>query len=43
MADIDIFNVQPTVVSKDLASKYILIYGKPNFGPHRSNSVLRMK
>lgn len=29
---IDIFNLQPTVISKDLGGKYILIYGKPKCG-----------
>lgn len=29
---IDIFNLQPTVISKDLGGKYILVYGKPKVG-----------
>lgn len=29
MANIDIFNLQKTVISKDLSGKYMLIYGKP--------------
>ena len=30
-ATIDILNLQPTVISKDLGGKYILIYGKPEY------------
>ena len=26
---IDILNIEPTVISRDLKGKYILIYGKP--------------
>ena len=29
MAGIDIFNLQKTVISKDLSAKYILLYGGP--------------
>ena len=29
---IDILNIQPTVISRDLKGKYILIYGKPKVG-----------
>lgn len=29
MAGIDIFNLQKTVISKDLSVKYILLYGEP--------------
>lgn len=29
MAGIDIFNLQKTVISKDLSGKYILLYSKP--------------
>lgn len=29
---VDIFNIQPTVISRDLKGKYILIYGKPKVG-----------
>ena len=32
MADIDILNIQPNKVSKDLKGKYILIYGSPKIG-----------
>lgn len=32
MAGIDIFNLQKTVISKDLSGKYILIYSKPKVG-----------
>ena len=26
---IDILNIEPTVISRDLKGKYILVYGKP--------------
>ena len=26
---IDILNIKPTVISRDLKGKYILVYGKP--------------
>lgn len=29
MAGIDILAIQPTVISRDLKGKYVLIYGKP--------------
>lgn len=29
---VDILNIQPTVISRDLKGKYILIYGKPKVG-----------
>jgi len=32
MAGIDILNIEPTVISRDLKGKYILIYGKPKTG-----------
>ena len=32
MAGIDILNIEPTVISRDLKGKYILIYGKPKSG-----------
>lgn len=32
MADFDIFNLQPSVISRDLTGKYILLYGKPKVG-----------
>ena len=32
MAGIDILNIEPTVISRDLKGKYILIYGKPKVG-----------
>lgn len=32
MAAIDILNLKPTVISRDLRGKYILIYGKPKCG-----------
>lgn len=31
MADIDILNIQPNKVTKDLKGKYIMIYGSPKF------------
>lgn len=30
MAGIDIFNIEPSKISRDLKGKYILIYGAPN-------------
>ena len=27
---IDILNIQPSVISRDLRGKYVLLYGKPN-------------
>lgn len=32
MADIDIFNLQPSVIDKSLKGKYILLYGRPKCG-----------
>ncbi len=32
MAGIDILSIEPTVISRDLKGKYILIYGKPKSG-----------
>lgn len=33
MADIDIFNLEPSKISRDLKGKYLLLYGAPkNFG-----------
>lgn len=32
MAGIDILNIEPTVISRDLKGKYILVYGKPKVG-----------
>ena len=32
MADIDILNIQPNKVTKDLKGKYIMIYGSPKIG-----------
>ena len=29
---IDIFNIEPTVISRDLKGKYLLLYGKPKCG-----------
>lgn len=29
---IDILNIQPTVISRDLRGKYVMIYGKPKSG-----------
>ena len=26
---IDLLNIQPTVISRDLRGKYVLLYGKP--------------
>lgn len=38
---IDLLNLQPTVISRDLRSKYILIYGQPkHFGHLLSNQYL---
>ena len=28
---IDILNIQPSVISRDLRGKYVLLYGKPSF------------
>lgn len=28
---IDILSIEPTVISRDLKGKYLLIYGKPKF------------
>lgn len=30
MAEIDIFNLKPTVISRDLSGKFMLIYGRPS-------------
>ena len=33
---IDILNIQPTVISRDLRGKYVLLYGKPKaFGHYK--------
>lgn len=32
MADIDIFNLQPSVIDKSLRGKYLLLYGRPKCG-----------
>lgn len=32
MADVDIFSIKPTVISRDLSAKYILLYSKPKVG-----------
>lgn len=32
MADLDIFNLKPSVIDKSLKGKYILLYGKPKCG-----------
>lgn len=32
MADIDIFNLQPSVIDKSLKGKYLLLYGRPKCG-----------
>lgn len=29
MADIDIFNIEPSKISRDLKGKYLLVYGQP--------------
>ena len=29
---IDILNIEPTVISRDLKGKYVLLYGKPKSG-----------
>lgn len=29
MADIDIFNLEPSKISRDLKGKFLLIYGQP--------------
>lgn len=31
---IDILNLQPTTISRDLKGKYICIYGKPEYFGH---------
>lgn len=35
---IDLLNLQPTVISRDLRSKYILIYGQPKHFGHLSSN-----
>jgi len=37
MADIDIFNISPNKISRDLKGKFILIYGEP-----KSNLLLSL-
>ena len=32
MADIDIFNLEPSKISRDLKGKYLLLYGAPKVG-----------
>ena len=32
MAKIDLLAIQPSVISKDLRGKYVLLYGKPKSG-----------
>jgi len=32
MADVNIFDLKPTVISRDLSAKYILLYSKPKVG-----------
>lgn len=32
MADVNIFELKPTVISRDLSAKYILLYSKPKVG-----------
>ena len=34
---IDILNLQPTTISRDLKGKYICIYGKPKVGKTYTN------
>ena len=34
MADINIFDLQPSKISRDLKGKYILIYGQPRVLGH---------
>ena len=29
---IDIFNIQPNIISRDLRGKYVMLYGKPKSG-----------
>jgi hypothetical protein len=31
MADIDIFSLEPSKISRDLKGKFILIYGEPKY------------
>lgn len=39
---IDIFNLQPTTISRDLKRKYICLFGKPekNFGHCENHSKM---
>ena len=37
MAILNLMDLQPTVISRDLRDKYILLYGLPSFGLLRSN------
>jgi len=36
MAGIDILNLEPTTISRDLKNKYILIYAQPKVGFKRA-------
>lgn len=29
---VDIFNIEPSVISRDLKGKYLLLYGRPKVG-----------
>ena len=40
MADIDIFNLEPSKISRDLKGKYLLIYGQPKTGKSTFGSQL---
>ena len=37
---IDIFNLQPTTISRDLKGKYICLFGKPKYFGHCGNISL---
>lgn len=40
MADIDIFNIEPSKISRDLKGKYLLVYGQPKTGKSTFGSQL---
>jgi len=40
MADIDIFNLEPSKISRDLKGKYLLVYGQPKTGKSTFGSQL---
>jgi hypothetical protein len=40
MADIDIFSLEPSKISRDLKGKFLLIYGQPKTGKSTFGSQL---